>query len=189
MAHLGFAATIIGIAITATQSVERDMRMLPQDTVELAGMEVTFLGVKAVDGPNYRAQQGVFVVSHGSGNFSLRPEKRRYLSGGNVMTEAGIHAGWFGDTYIALGEPLDPSQGAWAVRLHYKPLVRWIWLGAVLMALGGMLAILIDVIVRCAHGNSARLWPRLHHDQSAALCAADPVPRDLRRGLCRIQPE
>ena len=142
MAHLGFAATIIGIAITATQSVERDMRMLPQDTVELAGMEVTFLGVKAVDGPNYRAQQGVFVVSHGSGNFSLRPEKRRYLSGGNVMTEAGIHAGWFGDTYIALGEPLDPSQGAWAVRLHYKPLVRWIWLGAVLMALGGMLAIL-----------------------------------------------
>ena len=142
MAHLGFAATIIGIAITATQSVERDVRMLPQDRIELAGMEVTFLGVKAVDGPNYRAQQGVFLVNNGSGGFSLRPEKRRYLSGGNVMTEAGIHAGWFGDTYIALGEPLDASQGAWAVRLHYKPLVRWIWLGAVLMALGGMLAIL-----------------------------------------------
>ena len=58
------------------------------------------------------------------------------------MTEAGIHAGLLGDTYIALGEPLDAEQGAWAVRLHYKPLVRWIWLGAVLMAFGGMFAVL-----------------------------------------------
>lgn len=58
------------------------------------------------------------------------------------MTEAGIHAGWFGDTYIALGESLDTEQGAWAVRLHYKPLVRWVWLGAVLMAMGGMFAVL-----------------------------------------------
>ena len=58
------------------------------------------------------------------------------------MTEAGIHAGLLGDTYIALGESLDTAQGAWAVRLHYKPLVRWVWLGAVLMAMGGMFAIL-----------------------------------------------
>ena len=142
MAHLGFAVTIIGIAVTATQSVERDVRMLPQDTIELAGMKVTFLGVKAVEGPNYLAQQGVFVVSNGDTDFSLRPEKRRYLSGGNVMTEAGIRAGWFADTYIALGESLETAQGAWAVRLHYKPLVRWIWLGAVLMAFGGMFAVL-----------------------------------------------
>jgi cytochrome c-type biogenesis protein CcmF len=142
MAHLGFAVTIIGIAVTATQSVERDVRMLPQDTIELAGMKVTFLGVKAVEGPNYLAEQGVFVVSNGDTNFSLRPEKRRYLSGGNVMTEAGIRAGWFADTYIALGESLETAQGAWAVRLHYKPLVRWIWLGAVLMAFGGMIAVL-----------------------------------------------
>ena len=69
MAHLGFAATIIGIAITATQSVERDMRMLPQDTVELAGMESDFPVVKAVDGPNYRAQQGVFSESWAVGTF------------------------------------------------------------------------------------------------------------------------
>ena len=98
--------------------------------------------MSAVNGPNYRAQQGTFVVANGDSTFSLRPEKRQYLAGGNVMTEAGIHAGLLGDTYIALGEPLDAEQGAWAVRLHYKPLVRWIWLGAVLMAFGGMFAVL-----------------------------------------------
>ena len=116
--------------------------MVPQDQVELDDMIVTFLGVSAVNGPNYRAQQGTFVVANGNSTFSLRPEKRQYLAGGNVMTEAGIHAGLLGDTYIALGEPLDAEQGAWAVRLHYKPLVRWIWLGAVLMAFGGMFAVL-----------------------------------------------
>ena len=133
---------IVGIAVTATQSIERDVRMVPQDTAELAGAQVTFLGVKAVDGPNYIAQQGVFLLNSGGATVSLRPEKRQYLAGGNIMTEAGIHAGWFGDTYIALGESLDTAQGAWAVRLHYKPLVRWVWLGAVLMAMGGMFAVL-----------------------------------------------
>ena len=142
LAHLGFAVCIIGIAITSTQSIERDVRMVPQDQVELDDMIVTFLGVSAVNGPNYRAQQGTFVVANGDSTFSLRPEKRQYLAGGNVMTEAGIHAGLLGDTYIALGEPLDAEQGAWAVRLHYKPLVRWIWLGAVLMAFGGIFAVL-----------------------------------------------
>jgi len=142
LAHLGFAVMIVGIAVTATQSVERDVRMLPQDAVDLAGMRVTFLGVKPVDGPNYVAQQGVFLLNDGGASFSVRSEKRQYLAGGNLMTEAGIHAGWFGDTYIALGESLDTAQGAWAVRLHYKPLVRWVWLGAVLMAMGGMFAVL-----------------------------------------------
>ena len=85
------------------------------------------------------------------------------------MTEAGIHAGWFGDTYIALGGTIRPIPrrlgGALALQTAGS-----MDLAAVLMALGGMLAILdMNVIVRCAHGNSARLWPRLHHDQSAAL--------------------
>jgi cytochrome c-type biogenesis protein CcmF len=55
------------------------------------------------------------------------------------MTEAAIDAGLFADTYVSLGEPLN--EGAWAVRLHYKPLVRWIWFGTLLMALGGALAV------------------------------------------------
>jgi len=132
---------IIGVGITSSQSIESDVRMAPQDQAMLGGLEVTFLGAVETRGPNYVAEQGVFLVEGGlSGQFELRPEKRRYLAGGNVMTEAGIHAGLFSDTYIALGEPL--GDGAWAVRMHMKPLVRWIWIGALLMALGGTIATL-----------------------------------------------
>lgn len=142
-AHLGFAMSLVGVAITSTQSVEQDVRMQPQDVRQLGSADVRFLGVTQVQGPNYVAQQGIFVVSDGDGEFELRPEKRRYLAGGNIMTEAGIEAGFFGDTYISLGESLstDSTTGAWAVRLHYKPMVRWVWLGALLMAAGAILAV------------------------------------------------
>jgi cytochrome c-type biogenesis protein CcmF len=141
LAHLGFAMGTVGIAVTATQSVESDVRMTPQSQVTLAGQQVTFTGVTNVQGPNYEAQQGIFILTDRDGRnaFELRPEKRRYLAGGNVMTEAGIKPGFFADTYISLGEPLD--GGAWAVRLHYKPLVRWVWIGALLMAVGGVIAV------------------------------------------------
>ena len=140
LAHVGFSVCMIGIAITATQSEESDVRMAPQGSVMLAGQRVTFLGVVEVQGPNYSAQQGVFLVEpESTGSYELRAEKRRYFAGNNVMTEAGIQAGLLADTYVSLGEPL--ADGAWAVRLHYKPLVRWVWLGALLMALGGIIAI------------------------------------------------
>ena len=139
-AHLGMAMSVIGIAVTSTLSVEMDVRMSPQSQQTLAGYEVTFLGVSEVAGPNYVAQRGEFVAKDGSMVLVLAPEKRRYLAGGSIMTEAGISPGFFADTYISLGEPLD--AGAWAVRLHYKPLVRWVWLGALLMALGGVTAVL-----------------------------------------------
>lgn len=141
LAHLGFAMGTLGIAITATQSIESDVRMTPQDQVQLAGQQVTFAGTVDVLGPNYRAQQGIFILtdSDGANAYELRPEKRQYFAGGNTMTEAGIAAGFLADTYISLGEPL--GGGAWAVRLHHKPLVRWVWIGALLMALGGVIAV------------------------------------------------
>lgn len=141
LAHIGFAMALLGVAVTSTQSVERDIRMGPGDQYDLDGQQVTFNGVMKVQGPNYLADQGHFVVRDGDGDvlFELYPEKRRYLAGGSIMTEAGIAAGFLQDTYISLGEPLD--QGAWAVRLHRKPLVRWVWLGALLTAAGGILAI------------------------------------------------
>lgn len=115
--------------------------MAPGEVVPLGGAEVKFLGVRITEGPNYQAQQGIFVVTQADGTrFELRPEKRRYLAGGNIMTEAGIEAGMLADTYISLGEPLEAE--AWAVRLHYKPLVRWVWFGALFMALGGGLAVM-----------------------------------------------
>ena len=140
-AHIGFAISLIGIGITSTLSVERDVRMVPGDVQDLAGLEVTFGGMREVRGPNYVSQQGQFVVrGEWSYAYTLLPEKRRYLAGGAIMTEAGIHAGFLADTYISLGEPL--GEGAWAVRLHYKPLVRWVWLGALAMAFGGLIALM-----------------------------------------------
>jgi cytochrome c-type biogenesis protein CcmF len=138
-AHLGFAVSVVGVAVTATQSIEEDVRMAPQESVALGEADVRFLGVSVVSGPNFQAQQGTFVITRGAEVITLRPEKRRYLAGGAIMTEAAIDAGLFADTYVSLGEPLN--EGAWAVRLHYKPLVRWIWFGTLLMALGGALAV------------------------------------------------
>ena len=88
-------------------------------------------------GPNYIADTGtVAVLRDGRLLETLHPEKRNYASGGQVMTEAAIDAGAVRDLYVALGEPL--GNGSWAVRVHVKPFVRWIWSGAVLMALGGL---------------------------------------------------
>ena len=126
----------------------------------LGDAEVRFRGVHRVDGPNYEAQQGVFEITQADGrSFELRPEKRRYLAGGSMMTEAGIDAGFMADTYVSLGEPLD--EGAWAVRLHYKPLVRWVWFGALLVALGGGLAVM------------DKRYRRLNQRQARDVAAAD----------------
>ncbi|MDY6830158.1 MAG: heme lyase CcmF/NrfE family subunit [Pseudomonadota bacterium] len=140
LAHLGVAFTALGVVLVSQHSTEQDLRMAPGDSVELAGYRLTFEAVDAYSGPNYEAQRGRFLVAHPDGGQSLLlPEKRRYLARGNVMTEAGIDPGATRDLYIALGEPL--AGGAWAVRLQYKAYVRWIWLGGVLMAAGGGLAV------------------------------------------------
>ena len=90
-------------------------------------------------GPNYLSDRGhVQVLRDGAPVVLLHPEKRAYASGGQVMTEAGIQPGVLGDVYVALGEPL--GDGAWALRVHIKPFVRWIWAGALLMMLGGFVA-------------------------------------------------
>ena len=146
LAHVGFALGTVGIAITSTQSVESDVRMTPQSSMELAGKQLIFNGIVEVQGPNYAAKQGLFEVIDGERRYTLRPEKRQYFAGGNTMTEAAIAPGLFADTYVSLGEPLEGD--AWAVRAHYKPLVRWVWLGALLMAFGGVLAVFDKRYVR-----------------------------------------
>ncbi|HUH38755.1 MAG TPA: heme lyase CcmF/NrfE family subunit, partial [Spongiibacteraceae bacterium] len=141
IAHLGLAVCVVGIGITSNYSAERDVRMAPGDSQALAGYRFEFLGVRHHEGPNFISDQGVLKVYRDDRQIAeLYPEKRRYLSQrGQAMTEAAIDAGLFRDLYVALGEPL--GDGAWAVRLHYKPFVRWIWLGALLMALGAGVAV------------------------------------------------
>ncbi|SMG67337.1 Cytochrome c-type biogenesis protein CcmF [methanotrophic bacterial endosymbiont of Bathymodiolus sp.] len=140
VAHVGVAVTAIGITLVTSYSEERDMSMYKGDTVEIAGYQFTFQGTHVVKGVNYMADQATIeVVEDGQPVATLRPEKRRYNVKNAMMTEADIDASLLRDLYVALGEPLE--QGAWAVRMHYKPYVRWLWLGGILMALGGLLTV------------------------------------------------
>jgi len=144
LAHGGIAIFLAGALLVEAQSLQRELPLAPGQTVELGQYAFRFEGVEETRGPNYVSDVGhVQVLRNGKPLERLHPEKRAYASGGQVMTEAGIHSGVFGDVYVALGEPLgaadDPKRaaGPWAVRVHTKPFVRWIWLGAALMALGG----------------------------------------------------
>ncbi len=139
LAHLSFSMALLGVALTSQFSLEKDLRMSPGDTLTLGDMAFQFEGVTMVHGPNYVAQQGTFVVMDGDTRLLLKPEKRRYAVSGNVLTEAAIDPGFLRDIYVSLGEELD--GGDWAVRLQIKPFVRWIWLGGLLMALGGVIAV------------------------------------------------
>ena len=139
MAHFGFAVCALGVVLTSLGSYERDLRMAPGDSVELGGYRFQFDGAVHHEGPNFISDKGTVRVFDGERQISvLYPEKRLYTVQQATMTEAGIDAGFTRDLFVALGEPLE--QGAWAVRVHIKPFVRWIWLGALLMGFGGLLA-------------------------------------------------
>ncbi len=139
LAHVGFAVTLIGIVVTSHLSIERDVRLTNGASTQLGALTFTLVAVDRVRGPNYLADRGTVRVDGDGESYVLFPEKRRYLAGGNVMTEAAIDAGVTRDMYVAMGEPHD--DGAGRLRLHYKPLVRWVWVGALLMALGGLIAV------------------------------------------------
>jgi cytochrome c-type biogenesis protein CcmF len=136
-AHLGAGCLVLGITVTSLLGVEQDLVLKPGQSVEVAGYRFTFQGVSTVEGPNYEAEQGSFAVERGGKPVALmQPEKRRYST--TATTEAAIEPGLTRDLYVALGNPL--GDGSWSVRLQYKPLVRCIWLGGLLMMLGGLLA-------------------------------------------------
>jgi cytochrome c-type biogenesis protein CcmF len=131
---------IVGLTMVSNYGIESDVRMSPGDVSDIAGYQFKFEGVSQISGPNYNANRGRFQVSHdGKQIATLEPEKRTYLVQTRPMTEAAIDWGFTRDLYVSLGEPL--GGGDWSLRLYYKPYVRWIWLGSVLMALGGILAI------------------------------------------------
>ena len=141
LAHLGFAVTIIGVTLVSLNTVDLHTRMAPGERVELAGYEFHFVAALPLKGPNYAGSEAQFEVTRKGGTpLRLSAEKRNYHVRGMPMTEAGIDPGLTRDIYISLGEPLDNQ--AWSVRLSVKPFVRWLWLGALLMAAGGITAML-----------------------------------------------
>lgn len=141
-AHLGIAIFVIGVTMVKGYETERDVRMGVGDTVDVGGYQFRFDGISESEGPNYHAYVGHMVIKKGDHIAAeLYPEKRNYNSGSMPMTEAAIDPGLFRDLYVSLGEPIPDSDGAWAVRVYYKPFVDWIWAGCLLMALGGIFAI------------------------------------------------
>ncbi|RNF83148.1 heme lyase CcmF/NrfE family subunit [Lysobacter psychrotolerans] len=137
LAHLGVAVFLVGALLTEGLSQQRELAVAQGQTVELGGYGFRFDSVAHRAGPNFEADRGTVTVFEGGRQIAvLHPEKRAYASGGQVMTEAAIERGVTRDLYVALGESL--GGGAWALRVHVKPFVRWIWAGALLMMLGGL---------------------------------------------------
>jgi cytochrome c-type biogenesis protein CcmF len=141
LAHLGIAVFIVGVTSVRSYEVERDVKISPGEVITVDEYTFKFNGVKEVDGPNYRAAQGNFTLFRKDRVIdTLEPEKRVFFARASEMpmTEAAIRSSITGDVYVSLGEPV--GDGAWTVRIYYKPFVTWIWGGCVLMALGGFVA-------------------------------------------------
>ncbi|MDP9500571.1 heme lyase CcmF/NrfE family subunit [Bisgaard Taxon 45] len=138
LAHLGVAMSVWGIAFSQNYSIERDVRMNVGDSVQIADYQFTFQGITEANGPNYLGGKAqVDIRRNGQVEAILFAEKRFYTVSKMTMTEAAIDWGFTRDIYVALGENL--GQDAWALRLYYKPFIRWIWFGGLFMSLGGLL--------------------------------------------------
>ena len=141
MAHIGIAVCAVGVVGASLFDSQRDLRMEPGDSLELGGYSFVFKGSTHREGPNWISDQGIIDVYRNDRRITtLRPEKRLYTVQNMPMTEAGIHPGLTRDLFVAMGEPLDEENRAWAIRVHIKPFVRWIWGGGLLMTIGGLLA-------------------------------------------------
>jgi cytochrome c-type biogenesis protein CcmF len=141
LAHLGFAVLVIGIILSSTLNQEREIRVKPGNIELIGPYQFLFIDTAGISSSNYRGIRAEFEVLKNSHHVtSLYPEKRIYTVRDMVMTKVDINPGIFRDLYIALGEPLDDNY--WSVRIYYKPFIRWIWFGGILMIVGGIIAIM-----------------------------------------------
>ena len=142
LAHLGVAVFAVGVAMVNSYGVERDVRLAPGQSTALADCRLTFQGIQPERGPNYASLRGNFELAcPGSTPRTLHSEKRSYPGSGMPMTESAIAWGLTRDLYVALGEMGQAGPfGDWMVRVQHKPFMRWVWGGALLMALGALVA-------------------------------------------------
>ena len=157
IAHLGVAVLVAGVTAASSWQVERVILMRAGETIDIAGYTFLFRGTARADGPNYLSRRGTFEVTRdGDAITTLYPEKRFYPVQGMPTTEAAIRTNFMADLYAVLGDPegTDSARNglpqfivesnpnvAWTVRLYWTPLVPWIWIGAVIMALGGVVSL------------------------------------------------
>jgi cytochrome c-type biogenesis protein CcmF len=140
VAHIGVAMFCIGVTVVQSYRIEKDVALKPGQTYELHGYRFAFDSLSQVAGPNYDAVQAHFTVFEGDREIAkLHPQKRIYRVRTMPMSEAGIEVDWNRDLFVAMGD--DLGEGAWSLRMQYKPMVRFIWFGALIMAIGGLIAI------------------------------------------------
>ncbi|MGI9251984.1 MAG: heme lyase CcmF/NrfE family subunit [Pseudohongiellaceae bacterium] len=139
IAHMGVAVLLIGVALTSAFSEKRSVLLAPGQSTELGGYTFTFQGSEAIIGPNYRGEEATVQVARGGEVFTvLYPQRRLYVASGTPSTEMAIDANLLRDLFVTPGEEKD--GGAWSMTLHIKPFIRWVWLGALFMAIGGTVA-------------------------------------------------
>ncbi|MBU2677775.1 MAG: heme lyase CcmF/NrfE family subunit [Gammaproteobacteria bacterium] len=140
VAHLGMGLFVLGVTITSAFNVESDRALTPGQSIDVGGYDFEMVELRNVQGPNYSAIEAEIEIRK-DGEFvaTVLPQKRQYLVQKNWMTEAGIYVTWNKDLFVALGDQL--GNGAWSVRVQYKPMIRYIWFGALIMALGGLIAV------------------------------------------------
>ena len=140
LAHLGVALLVLGITASETWQIERQQVMAPGDRVALGAYEFTFVGARELAGPNYAVLRGTFTVTRDGAQVAvMQPETRTYSTPPMETTEAAIRSTFARDLYAVIGEP--DGQGGYAVRLYNKPLIGWIWLGCLVMVIGGAISL------------------------------------------------
>jgi cytochrome c-type biogenesis protein CcmF len=139
IAHLGVGVFAIGASGVESYKIEKDVALKPGGSFAIAGYDFKFVNATDVRGPNYDAVQGQIEVTRGGKPVTtLLPQKRHFWVQQTFNSKAAISVNWARDLFVAMGEPL--GDNAWSMRIQYKPLVRYIWLGAIIMALGGFVA-------------------------------------------------
>jgi cytochrome c-type biogenesis protein CcmF len=142
IAHIGLAVTVVGVVLSSHWSVEKVIRLAPGQVYEINGYTFSFNAINNYSASNYDAIQGQFKIAQdGEVVAELTPEKRRYHASGQWMTEAGIDSNFTRDLYVSMGEQLENSDD-WAIRVYIKAFVFWLWLGCIMMATGGLIAML-----------------------------------------------
>ena len=147
IAHCGLAIFSFGVIFVMSYQIEKDLIIKPNQVQNVGSHTITLKGIKAISGDNFSGVEGTFELSSNDNNKTefLYPQKRLYVRSADPMTEAAISYGVFGDFYLSLGEPTDKKNinknTTWTIRASYKPLMVWVWFGCLLMAIGGMFAI------------------------------------------------
>jgi cytochrome c-type biogenesis protein CcmF len=141
VAHFGLAFFVFGVTVLKSYDEERDLSLRPGESAQVGEYEFKLLGLQDVQGPNYQAVQGNVTISKAGQQVAvLHPQKRAYRVQASVLTEAGIDPAINRDLIVSMGDQI--GQQAWSMRIQYKPMIRFIWLGSLVMALGGLIAVL-----------------------------------------------